>query len=524
MPQLTSNFILRSKQPNFERDSFKTWEEMKEVQTGWMDEGHISYCEEERKHYVFNSTDKTSGEILTGEERWVELLSEDNIKQYLPTNEQDIFVVGSVSTLNDKYIKDNKIGLGKLIYVQETNSYYFSVYDKDAAVQVNDYQEGTTGWFHPLISDFSFQNFLANSKYLQDNYIAKNTLDDALKGSVYLGSDYVKVSKFKDNLNQHFDSCLGSSTYLGENYVGTNVLTSTLGSYVTEETLTSVLDEYVTEANIDNILTDNTYLTETYATRIDLGLDSINTPPSGEDMEEGEEIDHPTYTSIAEYIQQNYVLTASFDDLEARVQALEGNESVGDSDGDNGTTSENITGRVEQLEADVAELKSNNDVTNLRALVDQLNSTISILTARIKTLEENAGIEPPKDNLAGDGEYTVASAMNLYNSNGGTKVSITVCGYIVGAMTKTTGSPEFTIDAITAGSNSNTNLIIADNPNIQDITQCMAVQLPSGTIRDELNLQANPDNHKKPIKITGSLESYFGAAGIKSAKSYSFID
>lgn len=519
MPQLTSNFILRSKQPNFERDSFKTKEDMAAVQTSWIDEGHISYCENEGKHYIFNSA---SGQ--TGEGRWTELFSAANIQKYLPINVQDIFVVGSVSTLNDKYIEDNNIGLGKLIYVQETNSYYFSVYDKDAAVQVNDYQEGKTGWFHPLISDFSFQNFLANSKYLPDNYIAKNALDDALKGSVYLGSDYVTVSKFKENLCNHLDSCLGSSTYLGENYVGTNVLTSTLGSYITEETLTSALDEYVTEANVVNILKDNAYLTETYATREALGLDDINRPPSGEDMEEGEIIDHPTYTSIAEYIQQNYVLTDSFEDLEARVQALETNGPV-DGDGDNGTTGENITGRVEQLEADVAELKSNNDITNLRALVDQLNSTISILTARIKTLEENAGIEPPNDNLAGEGEYTVAGAINLYNVNGGTKVSnVTVCGYIVGAMTKTTGSPEFTIDTIIAGPNSNTNLIIADNPNIQDITQCMAVQLPSGTIRDELNLQANPDNHKKPIKITGSLEAYFGAAGIKSAKSYSFIE
>lgn len=521
MPQLTSNFILRSKQPNFERDSFKTEAEMAAVQTSWIDEGHISYCEETGKHYRFNSTDGQ-----TGMERWTKLFSAKNIQEYLPITVQDIFVVDSVSKLNDKYITDNNIGLGKLIYVQDINSYYFSVYDKDATVQVNDYQEGKTGWFHPLISDFSFQNFLANSKYLQDNFLAKNALDDALKSSAYLKSDYVSVSQFSTNLDKVIDNCLSTNTYLSKNYVGTAVLTSTLGSYITEKALDEVLNEYVTEANIDNILTDNTYLTETYATRKSLGLDSINTPPSGEDMEEGEEIDHPTYTSMAEYIQQNYVGTASFDALDERVQALENNGPVGDSNGDNGTTGENITGRIEQLETDVEELKSsNNDITNLRALVDQLNSTISLLTARIKTLEENAGIEPPKDNLAGEGEYTVAGAINLYNVNGGTKVSnATVCGYIVGAMTKTTGSPEFTIDAISAGSNSNTNFIMADNPNIQDIAKCMVVQLPSGTIRDELNLQDNPDNHKKPIKVTGSLESYFSAAGIKNTKSYSFID
>lgn len=523
MPQLTSNFILKSKQPNFERDSFKTKAEMDAVQSSWIDEGHISYCEQTRKHYRFRS--KEGEQVFTEGGRWVELLSDENIKNYFTPPTQDIFVVGSISNLNDTYIKDQNIGLGKLIYVQETNSYYFSVYDKDAAVQVNDYQEGTTGWFHPLISDFSFQNFLANSKYLQDNFIAKNKIDDALKSSAYLESDYVKVDKFKDYLNNHLDSCLGTSEYLSQNYVGTAALTSTLGGYITEEALDEVLKEYVTEDDIDGILTDNAYLQTTYATRESLGLDDINQPPSGEDMGEGE-IDHPIYSSMAEYIQQNYAHTTSLVALEERVQVLESNGPVGDdSNGDNGTTSENITTRIEQLETDVAGLKSNNDITNLQTLVQQLNNTIVTLTARVKTLEENAGIEPPKDNLAGEGEYTVAGAINLYKVNGGTKVSnVTVCGYIVGAMTKTTGSPEFTIDAIKAGSNSNTNLILADNPNIQDMVQCMVVQLPSGTIRDELNLVNNENNLKKPIKVTGTLESYFSAAGIKSTKSYSFIE
>lgn len=55
MPQIKSNFILKSKSPNFERDSFETKFAMKDVDSGHMDEGHISYCLEDGKHYVFNS-------------------------------------------------------------------------------------------------------------------------------------------------------------------------------------------------------------------------------------------------------------------------------------------------------------------------------------------------------------------------------------------------------------------------------------------------------------------------------------
>lgn len=54
MPQLKAGFILKSQQPNFERDSFETKFEMKNVSVGNMDEGHISYCKEDGRHYTFS--------------------------------------------------------------------------------------------------------------------------------------------------------------------------------------------------------------------------------------------------------------------------------------------------------------------------------------------------------------------------------------------------------------------------------------------------------------------------------------
>ena len=65
-----------------------------------------------------------------------------------------------------------------------------------------------------------------------------------------------------------------------------------------------------------------------------------------------------------------------------------------------------------------------------------------------------------------------------------------------------------------------TNLLIADNADETDIAKCLAVQLPSGAVRDALNLVDNPGNYKKYVTLTGSLEKYFGVAGLKSVTKY----
>ena len=53
MPQLTSNFIFKSKQPNFERDSIKTLEGLRTAKPAHYDVGHIVYCQEDGNHYKY---------------------------------------------------------------------------------------------------------------------------------------------------------------------------------------------------------------------------------------------------------------------------------------------------------------------------------------------------------------------------------------------------------------------------------------------------------------------------------------
>lgn len=93
-----------------------------------------------------------------------------------------------------------------------------------------------------------------------------------------------------------------------------------------------------------------------------------------------------------------------------------------------------------------------------------------------------------------------------------------VTGYIVGWVDG---------QVLSSGANFNgsssvaTNLLIADNANETNVANCMPVQLPAGEVRSALNLKDNPANYKKLVKLYGSLEKYFGTAGLKSVSAYS---
>ena len=112
--------------------------------------------------------------------------------------------------------------------------------------------------------------------------------------------------------------------------------------------------------------------------------------------------------------------------------------------------------------------------------------------------------------------YTVTEALSAFVA-GETKPAV-VTGYIVGSIDdKSISDANFSGTAVLK-----TNLLIADNADETDITKCLAVQLPSGTVRDALNLVDNPGNYKQLVTLTGSLEKYFGVAGLKSVNEYSF--
>lgn len=111
-------------------------------------------------------------------------------------------------------------------------------------------------------------------------------------------------------------------------------------------------------------------------------------------------------------------------------------------------------------------------------------------------------------------EYTVAEALAAFT--GAAKPAV-VKGYIVG----TVDGQVYTDGCRFSGTaESKTNLLLADKADETDPANCMPIQLPSGAVRNALNLVDNPGNYLKEVKLTGSLEKYFGVPGLKTVTKY----
>lgn len=130
----------------------------------------------------------------------------------------------------------------------------------------------------------------------------------------------------------------------------------------------------------------------------------------------------------------------------------------------------------------------------------------------VATPESN---EPPRDGSE-ENPYTVADVFQLNNSTGTTKYWVK--GYIVG--TPLGGRDGYLNLMEFEDFKVNTALVLADKPYEQNMTKMIPVQLPAGTVRNELNLKDNPINLKQEVHVYGSLEAYFLVPGVKSITDY----
>lgn len=132
----------------------------------------------------------------------------------------------------------------------------------------------------------------------------------------------------------------------------------------------------------------------------------------------------------------------------------------------------------------------------------------------IEMIAERTPEDPPAIRGSFENPYTVAEAIINQGYSG-----VWVKGYIVGGFTGTSvGS--FTTDTSTAR---NSCIAIADTQYETEIANIMAVELPSGSIRDDLNLADNPGNMHKRVMIKGDLTTYYSAPGIKNPKQHQFL-
>ena len=137
--------------------------------------------------------------------------------------------------------------------------------------------------------------------------------------------------------------------------------------------------------------------------------------------------------------------------------------------------------------------------------------TVAVDTAKVWT-EDNYVIGGGTDKgSSSDDAMTVAMALS-----NGPEEDVWVSGYIVGGdLTSAAASFEGQFK-------SRTNLLLGPKSSTKDRNACVAVQLPSGRVRDALNLVDNPDMLGRKVCLRGDIvEAYYGLVGLKSVDDYS---
>lgn len=106
-----------------------------------------------------------------------------------------------------------------------------------------------------------------------------------------------------------------------------------------------------------------------------------------------------------------------------------------------------------------------------------------------------------------DNPYTVEDALAIQSKDG----KVWVEGYIIGGINSNGTAISNTVISAIA---------IADNANEDNVDNMATVQLPSGDIRDALNVNQNPLNIGLRVKVYGDLTAYLNHPGIKNTSQY----
>jgi len=188
------NFSYNGKKPNFERDSFETLAILKAFSEANIDNGHIAYCKETNKHYIFN--DSNSDDPLTG--KWRELESEfsnlidsSDLEAYLTKNEAQ----STYQPIGDYALKSEIPSLDGYATEVWVNSQGFlrSIPEEYVTESELDAKDYATKDEIPDISNLALKSEIPtkvsqlenDSNYLTsvpDNYVTDTELQEAISG------------------------------------------------------------------------------------------------------------------------------------------------------------------------------------------------------------------------------------------------------------------------------------------------------------------------------------------------------
>lgn len=141
------------------------------------------------------------------------------------------------------------------------------------------------------------------------------------------------------------------------------------------------------------------------------------------------------------------------------------------------------------------------------------NTTRSNFSVRIDTSRNWQTDRYNPGSIIPEGALTIEQAKEKLGQK-----NITVFGYILGGDVKESSfrtGPPFSVSS---------NLLLAPSMSERYRNNCFAIELPSGAVRDALNLVVHPHLIGSAITVTGTIvEQYFGYIGMKSTKACEII-
>lgn len=149
---------------------------------------------------------------------------------------------------------------------------------------------------------------------------------------------------------------------------------------------------------------------------------------------------------------------------------------------------------------------------NVIVILGSFNGTWQLTLRSVSDLIDFKGEDPIAPVVPGGDAgskakpYDMAGVKASQGKTGWTK------GYIVGGVKSMVLATGAVFEAPFTGTA--TNLLIAASPTEKNTANCIAIALPTGAIRDALNLEAHPENLGKELLFYGFLDNYFGAPGV----------
>lgn len=192
------------------------------------------------------------------------------------------------------------------------------------------------------------------------------------------------------------------------------------------------------------------------------------------------------------------------------------------------------TAQWTQLPANLVESTTWSDFKDVElALTDYIGQTITVAVKYLSTdtkggtievsaitVEEGTASDTPTPPTPGEGEgsgtaddpYNVAAGIGLQDQG----VTAWVQGYIVGAVKSGPSSVSSNDDISWAAPFTRaTNVLIADDPTCNEVSNCIIIELGATTLKSQVNLVDNPGNLGKHLTVLGTFRKYFGQSGLR---------